>query len=294
MKISGFTFIRNGVQFDYPFEESIRSVLPLVNEMIVNVGRGEDETLARVQALAQENSKIRIIENTWDEKVRKEGRILAEQTNLAMRECTGDWGIYIQADEVLHEDDLPRIRYSLEEADARPEVQGLLFDYVHFYGDYSIINRNTTAYRHEVRAIRLNQNIESYRDAQGFRRRTEAGELVKLKVVPSRGRIFHYGWVKPPQTMEAKTRVMDRLYHEGENATGDNHSYKHILGLARFTRTHPKLMQKRIAEKKWPDLDLLAQPLVFKFGDIRKLLALLFERITGRLPFSYKNFTRVD
>ena len=136
MKISGFTFIRNGVQFDFPFEESILSLLPLVDELIVNVGVGEDATLARIKAIAAKNPKIKFFESVWDENLRKEGLILSQQTNLSIEKCTGDWGVYLQADEVMHEDDLAKIRASIERANGDHRVDGLLFDYVHFYGDF--------------------------------------------------------------------------------------------------------------------------------------------------------------
>src|SRR3954471_24070264 len=112
MKISGFTLVRNGTQFDYPYLESLRSLLPLVDELIVNVGIGTDDTLERVRALARDEGqgKIRIFESRWpldDPEKKKSGLILSEQTNLALEKCTGDWCVYLQADEVLHEDDLP-------------------------------------------------------------------------------------------------------------------------------------------------------------------------------------------
>jgi hypothetical protein len=36
MKVGGFTFVRNVVKYDYPVVESIRSILPVVDEFIVN------------------------------------------------------------------------------------------------------------------------------------------------------------------------------------------------------------------------------------------------------------------
>ena len=115
-RVSGFTFVRNGVKFDYPVLESLRSLLPLVEELVIVVGKGEDETLDRVQALAAAEPKLKVFESVWDESLRKDGAILAQQTNLAISHCTGDWGLYLQADEVLHEDDCARIREAIERA----------------------------------------------------------------------------------------------------------------------------------------------------------------------------------
>lgn len=293
MKLSGFTFVRNGVKFDYPILESLRSLLPLVDELVVVVGKGEDQTLERVRELAAREGKIRIFESVWDERLREGGAILAQQTDLAISHCTGDWGIYLQADEVLHEEDYPRIREALARANARKEIDGLLFDYVHFYGDFFVVNRSPSAYRHEVRAIRLQRGVISWGDAQGFRRKFAHGDhhhIEKLRVLASGARIFHYGWVRPPEVMREKTVAMDKLYHpDGAIGTGDNHRYKRIFGLERFADTHPAVMRERVAEKRW-SVDLMAFPLSWEWKDARKVAARWVERLTGHLPFQYRNY----
>lgn len=288
VRVSGFAIIRNGVQYDYPFEESLRSLLPLVDELVVVVGKGQDETLARVRALAANDPKFRIFESEWDENLRKGGLILSQQTNLAMSHCRGKWGIYIQADEVLHEEDYPQIRAALAAADTRPEVDGLLFDYVHFYGDFFVVNQNPSAYRREIRAVRLDRQVVSWKDAQGFRRSVD-GEFPKLNVVRCGARIFHYGWVRPPEVMKEKTVAMDKLYHEGGPGTGDNHIYKRIYGLERFTGTHPEVMRERVERKRWK-VDLMSAPLVFTLKDVRKVVARFLERRFGWLPGEYRNY----
>jgi hypothetical protein len=291
-RISGFTFVRDGVRFGYPFAEAVLSLLPLVDELVVVVGRGSDETLARLQALAREHGKIRIHESEWDERLRKDGAILAQQTDLALSHCTGDWGLYLQADEVLHEEDYPEIRAALARAHENPEVDGLLFDYVHFYADFFVVNRSPSAYRHEVRAVRLNRGMVSWKDAQGFRRKIAHGNhahFEKPRVLRSGARIFHYGWVRPPEVMREKTVAMDRLYHGESGGTGENYRYKRIFGLERFTGSHPAVMGPRVAEKRW-EVDLMAVPLSWEWGDARKVISRAIERATGWLPFQYRNY----
>ncbi|MGE3260617.1 MAG: glycosyltransferase family 2 protein [Bacteriovoracia bacterium] len=291
--VSGFTMLRNGVQYDYPFIESIRSLLPLVDELVVVVGLGTDDTLTQIKFLAAENPKIVVKESVWDEKMRKEGLILSEQTTLAMSYCRGKWGIYLQADEVLHEEDYPKIRAALDEAKNREDIDGLLFDYVHFYGDFFVVNRNPSAYRHEVRAVRLDRGVVSWKDAQGFRREVN-GRFEKLRVLHCGARIFHYGWVRPPEVMKEKTVAMDKLYHaEGSAGTGDNYIYKRIYGLERFTDSHPATMKERIEQKRWK-VDLMAQPMIFRPEDVRKVISRWIERLTGWLPGQYKNYRRVS
>jgi glycosyltransferase involved in cell wall biosynthesis len=106
MKISGFTIARNVIKFNYPIIESIESILPICDEFIVNVGDSEDDTLALIQSI--KSDKIRVIQNTWDMSQGKE--VLSHQTNLALKQCRGDWAFYLQSDEVIHEDDLPRLK----------------------------------------------------------------------------------------------------------------------------------------------------------------------------------------
>jgi len=292
IKISGFTFVRNGVNYDYPFEESIRSLLPLVDELVINVGIGSDDTLKRIENLAKEEKKIRFFQSVWDENLRAGGLILSQQTNLAIAKCKGSWGIYLQADEVLHEDDYEKIRSAITRADDDHRVEGILFRYIHFYGDFFIVNKNPSAYRNEIRIIRLGRQIQSYKDAQGFRKKINENRWEKLHVHNCDARIFHYGWVRPPEVMREKTVAMDKLYHQEGEGTGDNYKYKRIFGLERFKDTHPKFMFSRIEEKKW-NIDLLKAPLVFTLKDTRKIIVWFIEKITGWLPFEYKNYKRI-
>lgn len=293
IQVSGFTFVRNGVRFDYPFIEALRSLLPLVDELVIVVGKGDDASLERARALGATEPKLKIFESVWDDALRQGGAILAQQTDLAMSYCKGDWGIYLQADEVLHEEDYGKIRDAIERAHANPAVNGILFDYVHFYADFFVVNRSPSAYRHEIRAIRLKSGIVSWKDAQGFRKKTAAhgdhAHFEKLRVLRSGARIFHYGWVRPPEVMKEKTVAMDKLYHAEGKGTGDNCLYKRIYGLERFEGTHPAVMRERVAEKRWK-VDLMAFPLSWEWKDGRKVISRWIERLSGWLPGEYRNY----
>ena len=297
IRVSGFTLIRNGQQFDYPYLESIRSLLPLVDELIINVGYGTDSTLEQLKKLAQEEKKIQIFESDWqldNPEKKKSGLILSEQTNLSLNRCTGDWCVYLQADEVLHESDLPLVREAIERAHTQPEVEGLLFDYLHFYGSFDVIQRTRSAYRREVRAIRRSSEARSIGDAQSFRKPN--GE--KLKVIHSKARIFHYGWVRTPEAMKEKTFFMDQLYHgtptnqdaqKGTPHTGTNYRYKRFWGLIPYTGDHPQVMSLRISQKGW-HWDLNQSPFVFSWKDTKKVILDLFERATGIRLFEYRSY----
>lgn len=297
MKVSGFTILRNGVEFAYPFEESILSLLPFVDELVVNVGRGTDETLKHIQNLARLHSKIKIFETEWplhDEEKKRGGFILSEQTNLALQACQNDWCFYLQADEVLHEKDYAVIWKSLEVAEKNPKIEGLVFSYHHFYGDYSVVQFSHSAYRRELRAIRKSADILSVGDAQSFRKIT--GEKVSALLCPAH--IYHYGWVRPPEAMKEKTFFMDQLYHGKPNKeqeaqripfSGNNYQYKKFWGLRPFQGSHPAIMRGRISRQgqRW---DLDRAPRSWSLSDIKKISLDMIEKFTGHRLFEYRNY----
>lgn len=297
MKVSGFTLVRHGTKFDYPYLESLRSLLPLVDELIINVGIGEDETLETLKRFANEEGtgKVILFESHWpldDPEKRRGGQILAEQTNLALDRCTGDWCIYLQADEVLHEADYPEIRAKMHEFLENPTIDGLLFKYIHFYGSFDVIRRGRGAYRREVRIIKRASGARSVGDAQSFRLKNSE----KPRVVLLNAGIYHYGWVRPPEVMKEKTFFMDTLYHSGtaktgETATGDNYRYKKIWGLLPFRGTHPEVMKKRISEKDW-SWNLNESPLEWSIKDLKKITLDLFEILTDVRLFEYRSYRR--
>ena len=305
MKVSGFTFARNAVRLRYPLAESIRSVLPLVDEMVVNVGRSDDGTLDLVRGIG--DPRIVVVESVWDESSLQRGRVLAEQTDIALDRCTGDTCLYLQADEVLHEDDHPRIRESLLAMHADPRVEGLVFDYVHFYGSFHTVGISRRWYRQEVRAFKAGLGVRSWKDAQGFRiwapppgfqgerpRSLKTGDPArKLRVARSGARVFHYGWVRPPDKQVEKMAEFERLY-EGDEARrrrlSQGFSYDVGEKVRRFEGTHPSTMAARVAAEDWvfePRSRLL------RAGHLREDLLDLFEAGTGIRIGEYRNFERV-
>ena len=199
MKVSGFTFIRNAIKYDYPIVEAIRSILPLCDEVVVAVGNSDDGTLELVRSI---DPKVKIIETVWDDSLRTGGRVLAVETDKAFAAVSpdSDWAFYIQGDEVIHEKYLDIIRESMEKHLHNKEVDGLLFHYEHFYGSYDYVGTSSSWYRNEIRVIRNDKSIYAYRDAQGFRK----GNNKKLRVKRVEAYVYHYGWVKPPEVMQRK------------------------------------------------------------------------------------------
>lgn len=251
MKVAGFTIVRNAIKFDYPAREAIESILPVCDRVFVAVGDSDDETLELIQSIDSE--KIIIIHTTWDMSLREGGKVLAVETNKAFDAIPGefDWCFYIQADEVMHEKYVEPVKKAMLSFRSEPDVQGLLFKYRHFYGSYDYVGSSRRWYRREVRIIRNDKKIRSYKDAQGFRR-----ENKKLRVKLIDAEMYHYGWVKPPEKQQEKQKHFNKFWHSDEKVkqmvgNADTFDYSEIDLLTKFEGTHPKVMKKRIAEKNW-------------------------------------------
>ena len=103
MRISGFTFCKNADKLYYPIKQSIQSILPIVDEFIVNIGDCDDDDKT-VELIESINSpKIKIIFSEWNLEKYPNGTENAHQTDIAKNACSGDWLFYLQADEVVHE-----------------------------------------------------------------------------------------------------------------------------------------------------------------------------------------------
>lgn len=286
--ISGFSTVRNGIKLGYPLVESIRSVLPVVDEFIITVGKSDDDTLETIRKIG--DPKIKIIETVWDPRFTAKGRILAVQSNIALFQCTGDWAFYIQADEVFHHEDQDKIIRLCEKHNDHDEVEGFLFDYTHFFGSYKWYGDSYHWYRKEIRVIKNHRGIISWRSAQSFR-----VDGMKIGVVDSGCRIFHYGWVRPPWVMAEKRKQHDRLHHGGNFSKSVHESDYNYLNemdpacMKPFTGIHPSVMKEKI---KSYDIDFHPSKVNFRprIKDIRRRIANRIGKITGWYPGEYKNY----
>lgn len=285
-KIAGFTIVRNAITFDYPVLESISSILPLVDEMVVAVGQSDDQTLELIKGIA--SPKIKIIETVWDDTLRTGGEVLAVETNKAMDAISKDmdWCFYIQADEVFHEESLERMKKAIINHHANKNVEGLLVQYTHFYGSYKYIGDSRSWYRNEIRVIRNNPAIRSYKDAQGFRL-----EGRKLKVKQSGCDMYHYGWVKDPKISKKKEKSMHRFWHSDEWIKAnvqdvEEYDYHGADSLDIFQGKHPSIMLPRVNAEHW-DFTFDTRKKRFNF---KKWTFYYIEKWTGWRPFEYKNY----
>jgi hypothetical protein len=255
MKVSGFTFLRNGQKLGYPFVESIRSILPIVDEFVIALGPCADDTEKMLREIG--DPKIRIIPTQWNERIQPgysvKGFVYGQQKSIALFNCTGDWAFYLEADEVVHENDLPKIRAAMEKHLGDERVEALAFDYLHFYGNANTIAWSPGWYRSEVRIIR--NTIPAW---------GPEGLFFVVLDTQKRGRypraaladatIYHYGWVRSETEMNLKTNAVTRFWSEGPAPTVD---YRQVdaVPLRRFTGTHPQVVQAWL-----PKADGLFQP----------------------------------
>lgn len=290
MKVVGVSFIKNAVLYDFPIKEALLSIEPLCHEIIVAVGDCTDGTRELVQSVHP--TKIKIIDTVWNKNLNKDGVVLADETNKVLQaafKTNADWIIYIQGDEVLHENGYDEIIQAMQLHKHNPKVDGLLLQYKHFYGSYDYVATSSHWYKNEIRIIKNNPAIYSYKDAQGFRKNNNE----KLNVKPLKAFMHHYGWVKEPKVM------MDKLFHAGTLWQGSNleeerkkhyhlveFDYSKIDILEKFKGKHPKTIQTRLNKVNWTfSHDISKNNIKFK-----ERLKRLIRKITGKNLFEYQNY----
>lgn len=283
---------------DYPFIESIQSILPIVDEFIVVIGDSEDDTRKAVADL--ENPKIKIVDSTWDDTIRSGGRIFAQQANLGLDHVSteADWCFHLQADEIIHENDLPLIKNAMERYLAAAEVEGLLFNFINFFGDYKHYAPSRRYHQKEIRIIRNNPHFRSYKDSQGFRAFTDPRNIWeekgrKLFVKKIDAAVYHYSYVKDPKVQLLKHLAFGSRWNEGDEwkkefleKNKNGYDYGKIDFLYKFKGSHPAVMRKRVMSQDW----------IFNYDPSKNDMTLkenflkLLQEVVGKQFFIYKNY----
>lgn len=294
MTISGFTMVRNATKLYFPIKESIASILPIVDEFVVALGKGDKDDTTELEIKSLRSDKIKIIYREWDSALYKNGKIFAHETNIALNECKGDWCFYLQADEVIHETDLPIIKKACEHFLGQKKVDGFTLKYHHFFGDYQHYLPIHGWCRSEIRIVRNNIGVYSYNDANTFRK----GNNEKLNIIALRAYVYHYGWVRPPFLMQKKKNVQDSI-HAGNHevvANGEVFTYGNLSKVPVFHGSHPNVMKERIATLSW-DKDLSFNKVELKRPKMKheklkyKVLSFFENKLFGgKQLFGYKNW----
>lgn len=239
----GFTLLRNGVKYDYCFREALISLNGITSKTILALGESDDGTEEAVSDL----EFLQIVPTVWDDSLREGGLILSQQTNVALEEAKkrygeleNSWGVYLQCDEVFHEDDYELIKEDLRKA-GEEGYDTVAFRYFHFWMTHDQVAINKKWYPQEIRAVRLNGNIESWGDAQTFRNHN--------RTYYSEGRIFHYGHVREEDSYKSKKADILKLYHKDEKLSKYKRREKRFdnqTEMLSFYGKHPAIMRKRL------------------------------------------------
>ena len=245
--------VRNAEKFYFPIKESIQSVLPIVDEFIVALGDNDESDHTRELIESIGSNKIKIFDRVWDKEKFLNSEVFALETNFAIQQCTGDWCFYIQADEVLHEKDLPIIKAACEKYLDDKNVDAFLFNYMHFWGDYDHYLPFHGWYKNEMRVVRNNIDAHSIKDAQSFRK----GNNEKLNAKAIGAEMFHYGWVRPPHMMQSKKKEHDSIHHSYEKVKHlyelkpNEYDYGPLGRIPVYKGSHPKVMEEFIKKLDW-------------------------------------------
>ena len=238
MKVSGFTFIKNGQILGYPFLQSIQSILPIVDEFVINVGDSEDDTLALIQSI--ESDKIRIIQSKWNDSMQDRGYVYGQQKMIAQFNCTGDWAFYIEGDEVYHEDDLDKIKASMQTHVDNPNIEALIFDFYHFYGNANSYLDSPGWYRSEARIIK--NSVRSYAPDGLFWLVLESNKKGRYPWAKHTGvNCYHYGWVRSEDEMNLKSEKVQKYW--GSKHVKIDYSQMDQSIIKKFSGTHPTIVQ---------------------------------------------------
>lgn len=286
MKVSGFTFIRNAVKLGFPAVESIRSILPICDEFVVNVGESEDGTLELIKSMGE--PKVRILSTPWNERMKVKGFVYGQQKTIAHFNCTGDWAFYLEGDEVVHEDDLGNIYSSMERHLGNPRIEALVFDYVHFYGNHMTYLDSPAWYRRAPRVIR--NTIRAFAPGGLYFIVLTGNKRGRYPLAAhARGRIFHYGWVRSEEQMDEKRRQVQKYWNKENRVI----SYAEVdpLIINKFEGTHPAVMKNWLPREPAPfepspDYRLSKR-------DKRQRLKMKLERLLSR-DLSKKHFTLIE
>ena len=236
MKISAFTFIKNGQILGYPFIESINSILPIVDEFVINVGESEDDTLLQINSI--KNPKIRIIQSKWNENMKHSGFVYGQQKMIAQFNCTGDWLFYIEGDELYHEKDLDKIKNSMKLHLNDSNIEALVVDFYHFYGNANSYLDSPGWYRSEVRIIK--SSIRSYAPDGLFwlvLDKNKKGRYPKAKKIGVF--CYHYGWVRSEEEMNLKSQKVQQYWGKEAQKNIDYSEIDQSI-IKEFCGTHPQ------------------------------------------------------
>jgi hypothetical protein len=203
VKISIYTFVKDGIYQDFHVVEMLKHHLELADEIIVNEGYSSDGTYERIKDI---DPKIRVFRNRWDRSDPKSWH--RKFKDHARRLCTGDWCILLDCDEFIADWQFADIRRYL----SNTHLDIVPVHYVHFFGNHRVYNANPEAHVWPVHKRIIHRNLEDV-EVWG-----DGGE-VRRKAVPDSHEApaldiecHHFGYVRNPARLRQKWRTQHLQY----------------------------------------------------------------------------------
>jgi glycosyltransferase involved in cell wall biosynthesis len=259
MTLGAFTYVYNMIDYDYPFEESVKSIIDVVDQFVICECNSTDNTADLVEKLRLEYpNKIKVIHRNWVLHFTE----ISSVANFAMSHLNTDYAFQLQADEVVHHDSLDELK-DIVNILSLNNLTAAKVHYTHFMANYE-----TTfpfCYDSLVRIVKMNSPWRVIGDGVQFA--YPDGQIHDEKVFDSNIQIFHYGKVKDPVKGWKKEWDFQQLYVdigfpdpkmlEMKNKIGAKCDYiylfrEHVLNktINKFTGTHPNVMENRIKQFK--------------------------------------------
>jgi glycosyltransferase involved in cell wall biosynthesis len=210
MKISLYTFVKNGLFYDFHVEAMLRHHLPLADEIIVNEGFSTDGTFEAIRSI---DPKIQVHRFEWDQSDPNGWH--RQFKNQARELCTGDWCILLDCDEFIPEWEFERLRAFLEQTphDLVP------VRFFHFYGNYKVYMARSRAITPDT-GVRIHRNlaeVEVWGDGANVRIRGKEGPV---DAAPETFDVHHFGNVRNPARLRQKWRTQAKQ-HNARNPKWD-------------------------------------------------------------------------
>ena len=204
MRLSIYTFVKNGLYQDYHVVDMLRHHLPLADEIIVNEGYSTDGTYERISRI---DPKIKIFRSHWGQASSFDWFLTFK--NDARLACTGDWCILLDCDEFIPEWEFGRLRAYLEQTTAVLVPLKLL----NFYGNYKVYHGTPEKVNWTARMVRIHRNlpeVEIWGDGANVRWR---GEKAEEACSAEEFACHHFGFVRSAARLREKWRNLQGNLH---------------------------------------------------------------------------------
>ena len=204
MTLGGILIIRNGELLKYPYIPAIKSICRLCNDVVVNVGDSEDDTLSKVKNLNIPN--LRTIERKWNWLPTGDGRELAIQANACVEYLNNkDWIIHLQADELVHENDHEQLRYICG-------TLPLKYSQVELFRTYFYKTLNTRLAKEELYLGRVFRPGTNWVGGDGMHLDRRFGDVYRTDI-----KIWHYPRIGKEEDVTKKWRNLGLIFEGPEH-----------------------------------------------------------------------------